>query len=273
MEGIDRNDSTVDTLIKDGSWDVDLISNTFNPWIAGKILKIPLPSRLCFDTRFWRFDKKGKYLVRNRYRLQQGLFAQPEHQSALMLQSWWTFLWGLSIPPKKAKALDQQAVSAHSVLDDRRWMASDAGTFKLNVDACVNDNSSQYSIAGVLRDCQGRFLLAFGNQFSQPLSVAHGELLEIREGIKLVYEKNFRDVLVVFDSVLAVQAVNVVQDDLGYVGACVSNINILLQAPFISGIVYEPRLSNIVAHNLAKFSLSSHSPFVWLNDDFSYWLV
>ncbi|XP_073286144.1 uncharacterized protein, partial [Primulina huaijiensis] len=271
MERINRNDSTVDTLIKDGSWDVDLISNTFNPWIACEILKIPLPSRLGFDTRFWVFDEKGKYSVRNGYRLQQGLFAQPEHQSTLMLQSWWTFMWGLSIPPKvefekfaiqtwaiwkerqnlihddsrtsmavdvswsltfltdfqKAKALHQQTVSAHSVMDDRRWMAPDAGTFKLNVDACVNDNSSQYSIAGVLRDCQGRLLLAFGKQIAQPLSVAHGELLAIREGVKLVYEKNFRDVLVVSDSVLAVQAVNAIQDDLGYVGACASDINML----------------------------------------------
>ncbi|XP_073041813.1 uncharacterized protein [Primulina eburnea] len=301
---------------KDGSCDVDLISNTFNPWIAGEILKIPLSSRLCFDTRFWRFDEKGKYSVRNGYRLQQGLFAQPEHQSALLLQSWWTFLWGLSIPPKvefekfaiqtweiwkerqnlihddsrtsmanvswsltfltdfqKAKALDQPVVPAHSVLDDRRWMAPDAGTFKLNVEACVNNNSSQYSIAGVLRDCQGRLLIAFGKQISQPLSVSRGELLAIREEIKLVYEKNFLDVLVVSDSVLAVQAVNTVQDDLGYVGTCASVINILVQAPFISGIVYEPRLSNIVAHNLAKFSLLSHSPFVWLNSDFPYWLV
>ncbi|XP_073270525.1 uncharacterized protein [Primulina huaijiensis] len=174
---------------------------------------------------------------------------------------------------QKAKALDQQAVSAHSVLDDRRWVAPDESTFKLNVDACVNDNSSQYSIAGVLRDCQGRLLLAFGKQISQPLSVAHGELLAIREGVKLVYEKNFRDVLVVSDYVLAVQAVNAVQEDLGYVGACASDINILVQATFISGIVYEPRLSNIVAHNLAKFSLSVPSPFVWLNDDFSHWLV
>ncbi|XP_073019474.1 uncharacterized protein [Primulina eburnea] len=183
--------------------------------------------------------------------------------------------WSLSLLTEfqKAKAIDQHSVSGHSTRDDRRWMAPDAGTFKLNVDACVNDISSQYSIAGVLRDCQGRLLLAFGKQISQPLSVAHGELLAIREGVKLVYEMNFRDFLVVSDSVLAVQAVNAVQDDLGYVGACASDIKILVQAPFISGIIYEPRLSNIVAHNLAKFSLSSPSSFVWLNGDFPHWLV
>ncbi|XP_073014931.1 uncharacterized protein [Primulina eburnea] len=174
---------------------------------------------------------------------------------------------------QRAKALDIQEIASPSEPANKRWMRPATGTYKLNVDACVNENTNLHSVGGALRDCQGRLLLAFGKQISQPLSVAHGELLAIREGVKLVYEKNFRDVLVVCDSVLAVQAVKAVHENLGYIGACASDINLLVQDQFISGIVYESRLSNNVAHSLAKFASLSPSPFVWLNGAFPHWLV
>ncbi|XP_075489668.1 uncharacterized protein LOC142528503 [Primulina tabacum] len=285
MDGIDRNDSTVDTLIKDGAWDMDLISNNFNPWIAGEILKIPLPTKNYCDTRSsstidlcgWMRDKLSKVEF-EKFAIQtwaiwkerQNMIHDTNRTSMAKDVSWsLTFLSEF----QRAKALDYQEVASHSESANKRWKKPATGTYKLNVDACVNENSNLYSIDGVLRDYQGRLLLGFGKQISQPLSVAHGELLAIREGVKLVYEKKFREVLVVYYSVLAVQAVKAVHENLGYIGACVSDFNLLVQDQFISDIVYEPRLSNNVAHNLAKFASLSPSPFVWLNGEFPRWLV
>lgn len=58
----------------------------------------------------------------------------------------------------------------------------------------------------MIRDRQGRLLLAFGKQITQPLSVVPGELLAILEGVKLIYERNFWDMQIATDSLLSVQA-------------------------------------------------------------------
>ncbi|XP_075473415.1 uncharacterized protein LOC142504432 [Primulina tabacum] len=94
------NEATVNELINQGAWDVNLISNRFNPFVAGEILKIPiLPTGEC-DSLFWRFNAKGKYIVCDGCRFQRGLFSPPEHQSEHHIESWWEFIWSLSVPPK-----------------------------------------------------------------------------------------------------------------------------------------------------------------------------
>lgn len=75
-------DESVNTLIKEGAWDADLLYSSFNPYIAGEILKIPLSVTGKCDTLYWRFDVKGKYSVRDGCRLQRGLFDPPAHIDA-----------------------------------------------------------------------------------------------------------------------------------------------------------------------------------------------
>lgn len=96
--------------------------------------------------------------------------------------------------------------------------------FKANVDAAVIEDKHQYSIDGAVRDNQGRLLLVFGKQITQPISVVHGELLAIREGIILLYDRGFTDVQVATDFLLALQAVTTNQEDLGYTGLCAAEI-------------------------------------------------
>ncbi|XP_073138930.1 uncharacterized protein [Henckelia pumila] len=144
---------------------------------------------------------------------------------------------------------------------------------KLNVDASLNENLNQFSVGGVLQDHQGRLLSAFGKKINQPFSVVHGELLAIMEGIKLVYEKNFRNIQVASDTLLTVQAVTADQEDLGYPGACATKIKERLQDFIAFDIVHVRRSVNSVAHNIAVFSSSTHSSFVWMNDEFLLWLV
>ncbi|XP_073152575.1 uncharacterized protein [Henckelia pumila] len=91
---------TVNSLIKDGSWDADSIWNRFNSYVAREILRIPLPQRHRNDALFWRYDSKGKYYVKDGCRLQSDLFAAPINQHSYPNENWWSFLWSLSIPPK-----------------------------------------------------------------------------------------------------------------------------------------------------------------------------
>ncbi|XP_075504617.1 uncharacterized protein LOC142542055 [Primulina tabacum] len=121
---------------------------------------------------------------------------------------------------------------------EKIWSPPRHCSFKLTVDAVVNVESHKFSIGGVVRDNQGRLLLAFGKQINQPLSVVHGELLAIREGILLLYDKGFTDVQVASDSLLAVQAVTTEQDDLGYIGLCATDIKERLKRPAISECIH-----------------------------------
>ncbi|XP_073138224.1 uncharacterized protein [Henckelia pumila] len=153
------------------------------------------------------------------------------------------------------------------------WKPPDFNCLKLNVDASFNTNLNMFSVGGVVRDNQGRLLLAFGKQINQPLSVVHGELLAIREGVKLIYEKSFIDIHVVTDSLLAVQAVMAEQKNLGYEGLCAKDIKRKLKKPVVSDFFHVSRSANRVAHNIACFASSSPSPFIWMNGDFSSWLI
>lgn len=63
----------------------------------------------------------------------------------------------------------------------------------------------------VLRDSQGRLLLAFDKHINQPISVVHDERLTIREGVNILCENNFSDVQVATNSLLTMQTVSVMQ--------------------------------------------------------------
>lgn len=169
------------------------------------------------------------------------------------------------------------AISAIGVEKGRtcvhHWLPPPVGSLKMNTDACFNKELNHYSVGGVVRDSQGRLLLAFGKQISQPISVVHGELLAVLVGVKLLYEKNFSNVLVESDSLLAVQAVTATQEDLGYVGVCANEVGKHIRRPIISDFAHVCRLANMVAHNIACFVSSSHPSFVWMNGEFPSWLV
>lgn len=45
-------------------------------------------------------DAKGKYFVKEGYKVAIGLYEPPAHCSTSLSKNWWKFLWALSIPPK-----------------------------------------------------------------------------------------------------------------------------------------------------------------------------
>lgn len=47
---------------------------------------------------------------------------------------------------------------------EMKWKPPSSGTLKLNIDAKANEDLNLYSIRGIVRDKQGRLLLAFGKQ-------------------------------------------------------------------------------------------------------------
>lgn len=95
-----ENHETVNTLIQGENWKAATIHNLFPQHIAQKILAIPLPSMQRQDSRYWIHNPKGKYMVKEGYKLDIGFFHPPNNCSELKEPEMWKFLWSLTIPPK-----------------------------------------------------------------------------------------------------------------------------------------------------------------------------
>lgn len=80
---VNHNFDTVDTLIQCQSWKIDIVQSIFPPYIAQEVLNIPLSPNQQPDSRFWKYDPKGKYLVRDGYKLDIGFFDPPSYCSEL----------------------------------------------------------------------------------------------------------------------------------------------------------------------------------------------
>ncbi|XP_075473411.1 uncharacterized protein LOC142504428 [Primulina tabacum] len=98
--GIPNDLDNVNSFIVNGAWNESLIRATFPSYIAEDVLAIPLANNSSEDCRFWLYDPKGKYTVRNGYKLEVGFFNTPSHTSNTHAKSWWKFVWSLSVPPK-----------------------------------------------------------------------------------------------------------------------------------------------------------------------------
>lgn len=96
----DEASPTVQHFIRNGQWDIILLRGTFPDFMIEEILQMSISSETQHDSRFWIFDSKGKYLVKDGYRVGVGMFETPEYQSERSLTKWWKFLWSLKIPPK-----------------------------------------------------------------------------------------------------------------------------------------------------------------------------
>lgn len=137
----------------------------------------------------------------------------------------------------------------------------------------VNEDRHEYSISGAVRDTQCQFLLAFGKQINKPISVVHGEILAILEGINLLYEKEFRDVQVGTDSLLTMQTITTKHEDLSYIVFCAVEVRDRMTKPVASELIHVHSSANKVVHDIARFAFSFPSSFVWVNGEFQYWLI
>ncbi|XP_075492475.1 uncharacterized protein LOC142530527 [Primulina tabacum] len=347
---------TVNTLILNGSWNETLLHKILPSYIVQEVMTLPIAIGSSEDSRYWFHDVKGKYSVKDVYKLNIGFYKPPTHSSVLHSKKWWKFLWSMSVPSKVRifwwRALSniipiQANLMAHHVLvsaschlchhhmdstchalfwcpvakrswkdsvfmttlkllhysdfieiflrmkdvltktdfetfvmrtwavwqartrlihdrglrSDRlevdwsesllrdyqsaqeslipghkrslasplaRWKRPQVDQRRLEVDAALNEATGNYSIGGTMRDHEGHILIAFGRKIYKPISVVHGELVAIREGLRVILEQDLNIHDITTDSLLAVQAVTNPAEDFSYIGAIALDINRLL---------------------------------------------
>ncbi|XP_075518291.1 putative mitochondrial protein AtMg00310 [Primulina tabacum] len=78
------NEIRVDALIKDGRRDDEAIRGSVLPYIGDEIHRIPLPQTPRDDSRYWKYDSKGRYSVKEGYRMGIGLYDMPAKQTQFL---------------------------------------------------------------------------------------------------------------------------------------------------------------------------------------------
>ncbi|XP_073137264.1 uncharacterized protein [Henckelia pumila] len=161
----------------------------------------------------------------------------------------------------------------HTSMPQARWSKPPSNQLHLDVDAALNTHTNNYAVGGVVRDHVGNLILAFGMKIPKPVSVTYGELMALREVLRLIVKRGMDINEVYTDSFLAAQAVARPKEDYSYIGAIATEVKNILQCRSNIKLKHFRRSATSVAHKLASFTISSPSSFVWELGNFPFWLV
>ncbi|KAL6508356.1 hypothetical protein OROHE_021898 [Orobanche hederae] len=85
-----------------------------------------------------------------------------------------------------------------------RWMKPDVSWVKLNCDASLFASTGSVAAGGLARDAEGRWIFRFAQRL-RGISINVAELLAVREGLHLVWERRFEKIMVETDSEVVFQ--------------------------------------------------------------------
>jgi ribonuclease HI len=144
-----------------------------------------------------------------------------------------------------------------------RWISSQPGVAKINVDAGVTRDGCSGAVAAVARSANGAYMGASAVQF---MGTADPEVLEamaVREGLNLALDLNLQRLKVASDCQTVIKALH--EYNLGVFSSITREIKKTAEGFGEVAFVHENRASNMEPHNLARLVLSNPSGrFVWL---------
>ncbi|KAL5794878.1 hypothetical protein ACOSP7_003472 [Xanthoceras sorbifolium] len=149
------------------------------------------------------------------------------------------------------------------------WSPPPAGSLKLNTDAAVKSGFSVMGSGAVVRDSQGKVVVASAKPLSGFFPVELGELLALREGLLVAKELSLIIEWVELDAVNAVARIfNSCPSS--FMDPIVSDIKALFRIVGVSNCHAIPRSRNGMAHSLASLAFSSKEDFCWFNPEPSF---
>ena len=145
------------------------------------------------------------------------------------------------------------------------WSAPVEGTYKLNTDAAMFENS-HVGLGGVVRVFEGDVLVAICNKVTGSDDVAIAEALSARQGVKVALEAGFSNLVLEVDNLKLYNCLATRRYDTSIFGQIVRDI--LCFESQCSKLLFShvKRMGNRVAHGLAKLSKSCSSQIVWLEE-------
>lgn len=185
------------------------------------------------------------------------------------IQAYWAVALLEEIQNSCSRGMGRKLDTLHS---DKVWKRPKHNQIRLDVDAGIDDSKHTVSVGIVVRDTRGVVIGAKSCLIHNPGSIKGAEAAAIRTGMEFCLHNGFQNVFIFSDSLLAVQAINNREVDLTHVGSIILDIYDLFESKIFISLVHMRRTANVLAHQLARLALSSHSCYVWLEDSVPNWI-
>ena len=121
-------------------------------------------------------------------------------------------------------------------------------------------------MGAVLRDCEGDVLMAVCESWKGGCEVHVGEAIAVRQGIKVAMEAGFFSFTVETDNTIVFEALKKKKNEASTFGLILKDIYVLIASCVNISFSLVRRTGNMVAHSLAKKSLSREELCVWLEE-------
>ncbi|KAL6217476.1 hypothetical protein ACLB2K_010693 [Fragaria x ananassa] len=250
-------------------WHSNVITATFPPYIAAKIMCIPLSRKTTSDRLIWFPEKKGMFSVKTAYWIARNQVLSEVLTTTSCGNPFsvlWKKLWAAKVPGKvKKNTIKPIAVENSTLTVKKVWKPASNGNMILNVDTAFLPNQHREGIGGVLRDAAGNFIAAFTRSISHTASPKQCELLAIREGMDMLYSLQTCNVQIHSECQEAVAEVKTPDYELLANGGIVDDIRLVQQKLMNVCLKHTPRTCNIIAHRLAAIAFKDNLTCTWLD--------
>ncbi|KAK0608671.1 hypothetical protein LWI29_034165 [Acer saccharum] len=162
-------------------------------------------------------------------------------------------------------------ISVVSSNEITKWIPPNKDTFKVNVDAFLDQGRSRFSAGIIIRDSTGRIKRAAAMVFNGKVLVEIAEAKAIHEGLLLAMRSGLHPLIIESDSLNVVRLCNDEIISRSDVYNVISDIQVLLNRDKRSSIVHTPRSCNRIAHEIARRAIGLENS-VLMVDLFPPWL-
>ncbi|XP_075485321.1 uncharacterized protein LOC142525036 [Primulina tabacum] len=143
------------------------------------------------------------------------------------------------------------------------WTPPPSGTVKCNIDAAFFDDIKSAGISMVVRNDEGRFLMARTNLIKGLCCVREGEAIGLLEALSWIRNSNYPKVLFEVDALTVYNAMTESAVDITEFGGIMGRCRDIVATNPCFSVHFTRRQANEVAHVLAKHSRFYASPCVW----------
>uniref|UniRef100_A0A803PWX1 Reverse transcriptase domain-containing protein n=1 Tax=Cannabis sativa TaxID=3483 RepID=A0A803PWX1_CANSA len=156
------------------------------------------------------------------------------------------------------------AVQVGQRREEAKWTPPRRGSFKVNVDAGIKAGENLAGLSSVVRDHEGRVMVAATRFVEKKTSPLQGELQAILLGIQTGIQRNLPSFSVESDCLQAVNLVMKEEEGCRDVDGLIAQIKELLQHDRVAGVFFVFREANQVAHVLANDALINKASAMWV---------
>ncbi|XP_023905143.2 uncharacterized protein LOC112016917 [Quercus suber] len=169
--------------------------------------------------------------------------------------------WFLHLADIDARFLHLAETQMHSA-----WQPPLSGSFKINVDGALYPTKKVAGIGVVIRDLQGRLMVALCRKIKAPLQVLEVEAKSYEVGMLLARHLGPRDGVLEEDSLTISNALKGISVPPTSVEAIVEGLHVLRSEIDVVIFSHVRRSSNKPAHILARQSLSFVNDLIWIEE-------